>query len=259
MRHSSLLVCSQCGWPPTSWVTQRTMYDETLHHQHLRHTYNPNFIKTDTFLKCALSLPSIYTNYAGAHPFTNGFAFDAFSNHSWKTRQKIPEFSNFQQSVPKFELHAILSSGILSDSAPSFPGTVVPLPSTATLSVHLLISHLVISYLAEWHGHAVHVFKLPLLYNGAHTQQHSLRLYSHGGAVSSSSPWKCRNPYRKKVSARLWNLQKSNSVCRGACVPVLSAWGSQLGCVLQYRVVDTRTSGIKTSVDNSYCLHTYRD
>lgn len=70
-------------------------------------------------IQTVFSLPSIYNNYAGAHPFTNGFAFDAFSNHSWKTRQKIPEFSNFQQSVPKFELHAILSCGILSYSAPS--------------------------------------------------------------------------------------------------------------------------------------------
>lgn len=63
-------------------------------HQQLRYTYNQIFSSSVSpkMIQTVFSLPSIYNNYAGAHPFTNGFAFDAFSNHSWKTRQKIQNF-----------------------------------------------------------------------------------------------------------------------------------------------------------------------
>lgn len=56
-------------------------------------------------IQTVFSPPSIYNNYAGAHPFTNGFAFDAFSNHSRKTRQKIPEFSNFKGHIISLCFH----------------------------------------------------------------------------------------------------------------------------------------------------------
>lgn len=61
------------------------------------------------------------------------------AKHGWKAKEKIPEFPNFQWSVPKFEFHATF-----------LRSRVVPLSSTSTLCIYLYVSHLVISYLAEW-------------------------------------------------------------------------------------------------------------